>query len=465
MKHFIPTLVFLFSGFLSFAQFENFDLSKYKLPDIKRHQLTFYVDGDNSFSKDYLKDDQTTTENDLFTRFSGTYSSFLNSRKKQVNLNINFLDWFDFNKNKTDDGHWDKNKFNNSSISIVSDQRHYFENELLFLHVVPRLGYLHSRSLDQTPHTWNERIYDVRNINGNGNISPKMEIGIGYGRIEPVGDLRQALYILEDMQKNQRLEKLPDENEIVKLASRISTLKNKRFFDSRLRHIYEIKSLDSLMSEMGLIKNQDAVYFTSLNDLWLYGDEVRNSGKRLQLDLNLGLSYIFIKSKSDDFNWEKQDLVTTTQKDNYFNNSVGANFSFTQFKPIGVKWERYIFVSSSLNYFYHDIFNQFEYPSILNDYFLVESMAQLKYKWYLNTRTNFNCGLRGQFSLQNYKSDDPNFSGFDSELFGGFSYYISPHIQLIFNTSLNFAWRDNPHYNADKQISCSNRLSFTYQIF
>ncbi|MCG6190425.1 hypothetical protein K5G00_23585 [Maribellus maritimus] len=110
------------------------------------------------------------------------------------------------------------------------------------------------------------------------------------------------IYIFEDLFENDRLNRLPGENEILQLANQIAQLRNQRFFDSRLRRIYEIETLDSLINHLGLVNESDATYFTSLNDMWLYGDEIRYSGTRFQFNAFGSLFYQFDKTKYNENN-------------------------------------------------------------------------------------------------------------------------------------------------------------------
>lgn len=59
MKRYLLLLSFSFASILSSSQTDKFDLSKYKLPDIKRQQLDFFFQssGQNSSSKYFTKDE------------------------------------------------------------------------------------------------------------------------------------------------------------------------------------------------------------------------------------------------------------------------------------------------------------------------------------------------------------------------------------------------------------------------
>lgn len=105
-------------------------------------------------------------------------------------------------------------------------------------------------------------------------------------------DARQAIYILEEFKKNNVLKREMDKEEIFEFAQIISTVKNKRFLDSRLHRIDEISTLDNYLKNKGVLSNVDAPYFTSLYDMWDYG-ALYNRSSGCELDqavfVNIGV--------------------------------------------------------------------------------------------------------------------------------------------------------------------------------
>ena len=90
MKRFIPLIAFFFISSFSFAQYENIDLSKYKLPDIKRHQLDFdlksnsSVSNSTSYSDDELNEKRESDASRFFGEGDFAYSFYRNSTKFQT---------------------------------------------------------------------------------------------------------------------------------------------------------------------------------------------------------------------------------------------------------------------------------------------------------------------------------------------------------------------------------------------
>ncbi len=81
MKYFLLSFAFILINLISFAQFEDFDLSKYKLPDIKRHQLDFEFEHNNGYSSNHLKNDNNEIKYNFDESLDATYSYLFNSRR------------------------------------------------------------------------------------------------------------------------------------------------------------------------------------------------------------------------------------------------------------------------------------------------------------------------------------------------------------------------------------------------
>ena len=133
---------------------------------------------------------------------------------------------------------------------------------------------------------------------------------LGKGRIEQVQDARLALYLLDDLHTLNRAKRTATDEDIISLAQLITSLKYKRFFDSRLQKIAEIEAIDSLMQNKNIALSPDAAYFTSLNDNWDFANNpVRYSGNRLftgfEGSWGYDYTYNFAKYQPDDISGEK----------------------------------------------------------------------------------------------------------------------------------------------------------------
>ena len=463
MKHILPFLCFLFSSSFVFAQFENFDLSKYKLPEIKRQQLDFQLNHQNELGKN-LSDNSFFN---LYNTLSAKYSLYQNSAKKQADGWFNVDSDITLNWEKSDLPKYVKDNQYNLDLDIGYEDRFYPQKNKFFLHFLPRIQMFWRNSYTFYP---SEDTLDFKSKSRYRNLEvwPGFTAGIGTGRIEFVGDLRSALYILETLKKNQRLAEIPTESDIYRLAEKISKLRNERFFDARLRRIYEIKSLDSLLYKMGVVNQPDAVYFTALNDIWAYSYEPRYSGSRLQFDVNGRLLYNFTRNNTE-YHYQDAENYRRYDNNNHYDESLEAALSFTSYKPMGLKWQQYFNVRTAITHYYIDNSNR-EYNKDDYNYFSVD--AGVNYKWFLNTRTSANYGIYGQYRRKIYtegnQSSADHEKGLNVNLNIGLSYYFSPRLQLSFRSNL-FVYSNIIEYPGDsntlKSSHFSNQIAFNYAIF
>jgi len=173
---------------------------------------------------------------------------------------------------------------------------------------------------------------------------------IGKGRIEQVQDARMALYLIEDMHQLNRGKRPVSDEEVLELAKLITSLKYKRFFDSRLRKIAEISDIDSFMQQKGIVSSLDATYFTSLNDNWDYANNPeRNSGWRIYTGIESDFGYNNTKNHTD-YKVPAKDLIEYTYNQKTLNGFIVAGLKYE--KPISLKWQQSAFVKARFGSFY-----------------------------------------------------------------------------------------------------------------
>ena len=113
---------------------------------------------------------------------------------------------------------------------------------------------------------------------------------IGWGRIEDVTDARQTIYIIDALRENGVLNRDLSVQEMFEFSQLISSVKNKRFLDSRLHLIDELTTVDNYLKNKGVIADGGAAYFANLNDMWQYGALFeRKSGYEVTFNANPGL--------------------------------------------------------------------------------------------------------------------------------------------------------------------------------
>ena len=458
MKRIISiTFLLIAIVFSSKAQFENIDLSKYKLPEIQRHQLDVNFSNDHSFTKNNRKEDRSYTTFDLETNLEADYSFFQNTEKKQFegwgNLQSDILlDWIKSPVNpfeKEDQYYFD--------LSGGFSKRNYSRADKWFTHLAPSF-YANWHNYYERP-IENSSDFKSKSFSNYLRLRPELKLGGGFGRIEPVGDIRRAIYMLEDLMKNDRLTKIPAKNEVYQLADKVAELRNQRFFDSRLRRIYEIKSLDSTLTDMNLVDESDATYFTSLNDMWGYGQENRYSGNRIEFNLIGDLNYSRNKSKTTN----DDSMVTRKNSEENFYEAVGGIISYDSYKPKGLKRERYFGIDLSMEHIFDDA-----YHSPVYDYNIFNLNSKYRVRWFFNTRTYASFSIRETLAFNDYAKNEEEFLDYmqSTTSFNGYiSYYFSPRLRGSFSTSIYYVMSDNEQSWFKSRFDLWTHIGVNYAIF
>ncbi|MBL7967589.1 MAG: hypothetical protein JNK09_11360 [Prolixibacteraceae bacterium] len=301
MKTTLSILCVVGTILLSFGQDKNFDLSRYKFPDYKRHELEFNFNSDGNSQRYYSI--IPATSNYSGVNLDRSNSSF----NSTVNISYQFENFSRKRIDRVTSGLsgkylYEKSKYPEESSKLSEPQawgflqtsrRNYITEDKIFWE---GLAYLKFNS------SWRKITYEsTPNLDEYTSSSQSISagVGIGKGRIESVNDLWQGYYILEKLKKQNSLDRDLNEQDIFEFASFISKLKNKRFFDYRLRKIAELKALDSILHKQNLIKNSNIAYFSTLNDYWsfpIYFD--RKSGKEIKLAITPEYSRNYFKSNS-----------------------------------------------------------------------------------------------------------------------------------------------------------------------
>jgi hypothetical protein len=320
------SLLFMFSLFLK-AQYDDFDISKYKLPDIKTSSLDLQVNLNHNFQSihDEGETDFDYTSQSITGVLYADFYHFRNSEKYQGSQTLSIVYNPNYRKTIRNDM-TEKYNYNYASINYNSINRFYGKSSY-FVELLPSVYY--------SPYTINSSYDDNSEKSIEHIFIVSAPVSFGYGRIEPVQDGRLAIYIIDELEKEGRIVNRPDEKTILKLAGEISRIKRKRFFDSRIRKIEELQTIDSFLVATNIVSQNDIVYFSHLNDQWDYafGPE-RNSG----FSVNFGFNNMFHLARD----WSESidgsaDPVSSLIKLNEF--TVGG-FGMLQYsKPLNLRWQ------------------------------------------------------------------------------------------------------------------------------
>uniref|UniRef100_UPI0032171831 hypothetical protein n=1 Tax=uncultured Draconibacterium sp. TaxID=1573823 RepID=UPI0032171831 len=436
MKNITILFGFLFTSSLCFAQYENFDLAKYKLPDIKRHQMDLELGANgNSYYGRLNFENSDASISDYYNANGNSslgYSFFKNTEKVQGNLLVDLSTNFDV----------DKQEYNESVVTdeyqlyntlIGSYEAKYFLRKEWFYLLDP---YLYS-SFNKQEDKVGKSDFKSKTFN------PSLGGGFGKGRIEQVQDYRQAILIIKELEKRGVLNRTLTENEMIEFAQEISTVKNERFFDSRKRKEKELMTIDSFLKEKGLIRENDINYFVGTDDMWTYGAlQIRESGTEWRVVFTPGYHYT--------------DREGGERLYDAFN--TGYKFEYKYRKPINIKWQ---FESDfELNHYYHKLLRQ-ENISPVESKYRSNILFYNQVGYYPNTRTY----ITAYFSVVLENRSDEKFldeDGYNEQIGLGTNAYYYLSEKLRFELALSYYWHNNTTYG--RNVTDSLNKSFNYNL-
>jgi len=445
MRRYLLLFSFSIGSLLSSSQTDKYDLSKYKLPDIKRQQLDFFFQssGESSssyfiISEDYYPDTLKHKTNQINGDYNLGYSNYRNTPKIQSSVYaLSFGNYSKIKQNRTNYYSQDSYLFENR-LSFNYDLKYFVTPSNWFVTAVPVYGFSYYNYKDKE----NEPNFEIKSFYTNASVG----IGGGKGRIEQVQDFRHAILLIEELEKRGVSKRNVSEMEMTELSTLISQLKNKRFFDSRKQKETELIVLDSFFVHKGIVNEKSIQYFTGLEDIWSYGGlQFRESGKQVLFSITPG--YNFDKDLDDD-------------GDNNINENLLMNYnlSFVSKNPISVKWQGDYSIEIS-----HEYLKRLKQINIERSDKSYESFVNFNGKvgYYPNTRTYFD--LSGGLSLMNRSSesilDKENYSAGLKIITSG-NYYISEKLRVGY--SLSFRNSKNGIFNSS--VENTYYKAFNYNV-
>lgn len=316
------------------GQYSDFDLSRYKLPDIKLNKLDVNFNLTNFVNTDQFKpsySDSTTSGSNFFLgTLNLDYYHSRNTEKYQGDLEISAYAYRNPDNYKVDNSNSRRNTIN-ENVLIKSTNR-FYNQKLNFLEIDPEAFSSKNtyKSYYEYPGNISQRI-----CNDQYTTNLSLPVSIGHGRIEPVEDLRLAIYILEELNKVGRIDSLPSDNVILDMAGEISKIKRQRFFDTRIRKIRELQVIDSFLIANKIVSSNDINYFAVLNDQWDYASgPARSAGFALNagIDDHIIFNYTSLASSSNGGEPDKSVLAANTY-------DISGYFQARYYKPINLYWQ------------------------------------------------------------------------------------------------------------------------------
>jgi hypothetical protein len=419
------------------SQYSGFDLAKYKLPDIKLNRLDFNLNLNQTKSNNIIDPSQYAKSKVLSDYFYGTlnldYFHFRNSEKYQGNINIDLNIQPSLNTTR-DNGLVVRS--NNLNIDfLISSTNRFFIQKLIFFEIDPELSLNSGRGKNHRDFSsTSAQDYKTDQFTKTASIP----VSVGHGRIEPVEDARLAIYILEELNKVGRISTLPPDNVVLEMAKVISKIKNKRFFDSRIRKIEELQMIDSFLVANKLISSDDISYFAVLNDQWDYASgPVREAG----FAINAGIdNYASQSNYSDELTITGNTPSKNEQSSNLYR--IGGFIQVKKAKPINLYWQNSFEILLSAGREFNRNPKEKDSPVFNYESDIVKTYLRYSWQYLPNSRTSLGLDLNGtyQYSSGNRNSGiaNGNYSdkGYNFSLYPAFNinYYVSPQLRIIFNS-------------------------------
>ncbi len=483
----------VFSATSSFAQDSTFKLSNYQNPNYfyQTLDLNFGLNSGSSINKsDNISDFYNLNSYSMSLNARAAYSSYANSVKSQSELYVSIYgsirnsgqhNTFDLENTE----YRQKNFSNNESFNF-SGLKRFYDAKQNYFEVNGFVSSAFSNASGTNKSYSSDTISNSTSYKTNNNVaSLEGSLLIGKGRLEQVQDARLALYFWEDMHRLNRDKRSVTNEEVLELARLITSLKYKRFFDSRLKKIADITAIDSFMQKHGLVNITDAAYFTSLNDNWNYSNNpARESGYRIYTGIEG--HYQFNSNKN-----HREILVPaesiSDQKYNANQAEAYAVAGLVYEKPLNLKWQQSASVKASVGY--KNQLNKYEetgMPDTSRYNGSIPSLglrAQYGYGFYPNSRTWLTAGwyLNSTYNKQfigtsknDTQNSQNNFYTYTGPIVQAY-YYISEKLRLSVN--FNCAYQVNvdkfitniPKHSTDKQTDThwgyELDASLTYNLF
>jgi len=443
----LTALVFIFSLCQLNAQDLQFDLSKYKLPDYRRQllDLNFNLSGSNqmnSYDGSPYNQDWKNNYNSYSNSFYMNYQDFLNTRRKQQE------NQFILNMNSGYSNQKNSNDFFYNRLSLapqlrVSSVNRIFYQGTQFFEIDYMVDYRYSFDNTERNNTYYPDFTNSEKEQYHS-VFTTVPIKFGTGRIEQVQDARQAVYILDELDKQHRITKIITDENVVEFATLISQLKNERYFDYRLQKIHELEVVDSFLRIGNYCANSDITYFTTLNDFWDYGrNQVRRSGSSVSMALYPSFNFLNYTYNSVELDINGYEYSSDGEL-NITSYAISGGMEFKHEKPVSLSFQSGTDISALFGLMRAKEKDSEDKVGIPN----LQINATQRIGFYPNTRTNFDFYVKGSFvKFIEITSDNgityPDGIGANFGSGFNFNYYISPQFRINANWQLTYTWQDS----------------------
>ncbi|MDZ4756769.1 MAG: hypothetical protein SGJ10_01350 [Bacteroidota bacterium] len=391
MKKLILLIIVMVSVTISsFAQegaavFENY---KYRFQKYRLFNSSFGMGNNNVLNDYYIPQSSSSSNSASNFSLNGNmqFAQNINTQKLQQFTSVNGR--ITFSSFKSNSPFATYSNVNGGSFSFGAYQQNRFYRNNHFL----ELNY----DISTGTYICNSRNNNLPKRISNINMNVGVNIGAGNGRLEMVGDVAQALFILKDFKARGIIINYTNEDATA-LAKEITRIYNTRIIDFRYRLRGQLGMLDSFFVASGLLnggKTQSS-YLISLFDNWLNNNYVqRFCGSRFSYGISYDNSY------NNDYRYQaipSNNYLSVSNKQNYY--TPGLYFNYTKERPISLYWQESVSIDLQAGkYLWSNSITQIDTNSVktLNNKSSNSNSritAAYKLSWYPNSRTYLNAGV------------------------------------------------------------------------
>lgn len=274
--------------------------------------------------------------------------------------------------------------------------------------------------------------------------------GIGFGRIEYVNHAWSAVQILQSLENNGQLLRIPSSEEITDFANKIGTVRTSRILDFRLRDIAILETIIEYLINNNLIEQLSTAAILIIEDTFEYDQiSIRNAGSRLEFSLEPHTGY--------------NNANNSPQYNKAFAIGTLGSINHTSYTNIDVKWMKTITYQADLE-FNNDYKNSID-PTFENFTSKIATAGlsfRYGYAYLPNLRNNLRFNLTSRIfmnaAFNENQSTEFSSARFNLNLFAIYNYYISPATQL--EVSSVFYYFDQNFQSGDFQPSIRGNISF-----
>lgn len=447
IKH--VTLVLLCAMALAWAGIPSYDLSQYKTINNQwqRCSFTFSLNEESKDRRDYsidTMDVQVYDEYLLSNGFGISYHLYRNTPLYQTSHDIGYNQSIYWQKeiSRTLDNEANRIFFFYPKMSYTGINRWYGKKQQFVecdLSASMRNSYRNFINIGDS--------LQADNTTNSNDVLIYVPLKTGMGRIETVTDAYHAVNILQELINQESIRSNVTPEEITQFADFISELKTRQFFDNRLEHIKELEAVDSFLVVNNYLPQKDIKYFTSLEDMWIYGDNFsRYSGSRISLVIQPGYSFHSYYSEYSAYD----PIHTYLYRDTVIFADVGVEYRYD--RPISLKWQYHLDIDLKTGRAdYRMLDHTYNSDPIEENYTVPSSRGEIlnELSYYPDTRTHLALEHVIKYAYISGRYDETDVQIMEgghylyTSLTGSLSYYISPKLILtaycgLYNTYNNY---------------------------